>query len=168
MRCTWICSLNLGVTQSAGVSWGSIKDSGTKDSPVFPFTRSSSSSQDRSVPGPCWILPMSFGPVNQQHRRGLLCSSMTWRLRKSPTTCMEVRPPVAKVLILSSMGRHYKKTDKCSWVLLRTWVSMFLHQLCSWVFFKNVGTHVLKLSSWALAKIIELNLLGTWVPTFLN
>jgi hypothetical protein len=45
---------------------------------------------------------------------------------------------------------------------------MFLHQLCSWVFFKNVGTHVLKLSSWALAKIIELNLLGTWVPTFLN
>jgi hypothetical protein len=35
-------------------------------------------------------------------------------------------------------------------------------------FLKNVGTHVLKLSSWALAKTVELNLLGTWVPTFLN
>jgi hypothetical protein len=35
-------------------------------------------------------------------------------------------------------------------------------------FFKNVGTHVLTLSSWALAKTVELNVLGTWVPTFLN
>jgi hypothetical protein len=35
-------------------------------------------------------------------------------------------------------------------------------------FFKNVGTHVLKLSSWALAKTVKLNLIGTWVPTFLN
>jgi hypothetical protein len=43
---------------------GRIRDSGTKDSPVIPFTRTSSSSQDRSVPGPRWILPMSFEPVN--------------------------------------------------------------------------------------------------------
>jgi hypothetical protein len=35
-------------------------------------------------------------------------------------------------------------------------------------FFKNMGTHVFKLNSWALAKTVELNLLGTWVPTFLN
>jgi hypothetical protein len=35
-------------------------------------------------------------------------------------------------------------------------------------FFKNVGTHVLTLSSWALTKTVELNLLETWVPTFLN
>jgi hypothetical protein len=33
---------------------------------------------------------------------------------------------------------------------------------------KNMGTHVLKLSSWALVKTVELNALGTWVPTFLN
>jgi hypothetical protein len=33
---------------------------------------------------------------------------------------------------------------------------------------KNVGTHVLKLSSWALDKTIELNELGMWVPTFLR
>jgi hypothetical protein len=33
---------------------------------------------------------------------------------------------------------------------------------------KNVGTHVLKLSSWVLAKTVELNKLGTWVPTFLS
>jgi hypothetical protein len=35
-------------------------------------------------------------------------------------------------------------------------------------FFKNMGTHVLKLRSWDLAKTVELRLLGTWVPTFLN
>jgi hypothetical protein len=33
---------------------------------INPPTRSSSSSQDRSVPGPRWILSMSFGPVNQR------------------------------------------------------------------------------------------------------
>jgi hypothetical protein len=33
---------------------------------------------------------------------------------------------------------------------------------------KNVGTDVLKLSSWALAKIVEFNELETWVPTFLS
>jgi hypothetical protein len=35
---------------------------------------------------------------------------------------------------------------------------------------KNVGTEVLKLSSWALllTKTVELNELGTWVPTFLS
>jgi hypothetical protein len=78
---------------------------------VIPFTRSSSSFQDRSVPGPRWILLMSFRPVNQQHRRDLLCSGMIRRFRKSPTTCMEVRPPVAKVLILSSMGRNSGDSD---------------------------------------------------------
>jgi hypothetical protein len=33
---------------------------------------------------------------------------------------------------------------------------------------KNVGTDVFKLSSWALAKTVELNELVTWVPTFLS
>jgi hypothetical protein len=44
-----------GSSHSTRTSWGSIKDSGTKDSPIIPFTKSSSSSQDRSVPGPRWI-----------------------------------------------------------------------------------------------------------------
>jgi hypothetical protein len=82
-----------------------------KDSPVIPFTRSSSSSQDRLVPGPRWIRPMSFEPVNQQHRRTLLCNGMIRRFRKSPTTCKDVRPPVAKVLILSSTGRNSSASD---------------------------------------------------------
>jgi hypothetical protein len=94
-----------GSSQSTGMSWGSIKDSRIKDSPVIPFTRSSSSSQDRSVLGLRWILPMSFGPVNQQHRRDLLYSGMTRRFRKSSTTCIEARPPAAKPLILSNTGR---------------------------------------------------------------
>jgi hypothetical protein len=54
---------------------------------------------------------MSFGPVNQQHRRTLLYSGVIRRFRKSPTTCINVRPPVAKVLILSSMGRNSGARD---------------------------------------------------------
>jgi hypothetical protein len=90
---------------------GRIRDSGTKVSPVIPPTRTVSSSQDRSVPGPRWILPMSFGPVNQQHRHGLLCSGVIRRFRRSPTTCVDVRPPVAKPLILSNMGRNSGERD---------------------------------------------------------
>jgi hypothetical protein len=63
------------------------------------------------VPGPRWILPMSFGLVNQQHRRGILCSGMIRRFRRSPTTCIEVRPPVAKTLILSNTGRNSGDRD---------------------------------------------------------
>jgi hypothetical protein len=90
---------------------GRIRDSGTKVSPVIPPTRTASSSQDRSVPGPRWILPMSFTPVNQQHMRALLCSGAIRRFRKSPTTCIDVRPPVARPLILSSMGRNSGAKD---------------------------------------------------------
>jgi hypothetical protein len=101
-----IAVLRPGSSQSAGMFWGSIRDSWTKVSPVIPPTRTASLSQDRSVPGPRWILPMSFGPVNQQHRRGLLCSDMIRCFMRSPTTCIVVRPPVAKTLILSNMGRN--------------------------------------------------------------
>jgi hypothetical protein len=45
---------------------------------------------------------MSFEPVNQQHRRTLYCSGAIRRFRKSPTTCIDVKPPAAKLLILSS------------------------------------------------------------------
>jgi hypothetical protein len=69
-----ITVLRPGSSQSVGMFWGSIRDSGMKVSLVIPPTRTASSSQDRSVPGPRWILLMSFGPVNQQHRRGLLYS----------------------------------------------------------------------------------------------
>jgi hypothetical protein len=100
-----------GSSKSAGMSWGGIRDSWMKDSPVIPFTRSSSSSQNRSVPGPRWIRPMSFGPVNQQHRRALLCSGAIQRFRKSLTTCIDVRTLVARVLILSSMGSNSSASD---------------------------------------------------------
>jgi hypothetical protein len=45
---------------------------------------------------------MSFELVNQQHRRALCYSGAIRRFRKSPTTCIDVRPPAAKLLILSS------------------------------------------------------------------
>jgi hypothetical protein len=54
---------------------------------------------------------MSFGPVNQQHRRGLLCSGMIRRFRRSLTTCIDVGPPVAKTLILSNTGRNSSERD---------------------------------------------------------
>jgi hypothetical protein len=54
---------------------------------------------------------MSFETVNQQHRRALLYSGVIRRFRKSPTTCMEVRPPVAEVLVLSSTGRNSGARD---------------------------------------------------------
>jgi hypothetical protein len=82
-----------------------------KSFPVFPPTRTASSSQDRSVPDPRWILPMSFGPVNQQHRHGLLYSSAIRCFRRSQTTCIDVRPLVAKPLILFNTGRNSSERD---------------------------------------------------------
>jgi hypothetical protein len=52
-------------------------------------------------------------------RHGLLCSGMTRRFRKSSTTFMDVRPPVAKVSILSSTGRSPGDSD--GWVLQSLW-----------------------------------------------
>jgi hypothetical protein len=40
------------------------------------------------------------------HRRGLPYSGMTRRFRKSPSTCIEVRPPTANSLILSRTGSN--------------------------------------------------------------
>jgi hypothetical protein len=54
---------------------------------------------------------MSVEPVNQQHRHALLYSGAIRHFRKSSTTCMEVRPQVAKVLILSSTGRNSGAND---------------------------------------------------------
>jgi hypothetical protein len=45
---------------------------------------------------------MSFEPVNHQHRRALCCSGAIRCFKKSPTTCIDVRPLTAKLLILSS------------------------------------------------------------------
>jgi hypothetical protein len=56
-----------------------------------------------------WILRMSFGPVNQQHRRGLLYRGMIRCFRRSSTTCIDVRSPMAKALILSKTGRNFGK-----------------------------------------------------------
>jgi hypothetical protein len=54
---------------------------------------------------------MSFETVNQQHKRALLYSGVIRRFRKSSTTCMEVRPLIVEVLILSNMGRNSGARD---------------------------------------------------------
>jgi hypothetical protein len=63
------------------------------------------------VPGPRWILLMSLWPMNQQHWRDLLCSSAIRRFRRSPITCIDARPPVAKPLILSNTGSKSGERD---------------------------------------------------------
>jgi hypothetical protein len=72
---------------------------------------------------------MSFEPVNQQHRRTLLYSDAIWRFRKSPTTCIDVRPPVAKVLILSSTGRNSGTRDSLVLQCLRSRASPLLDRM---------------------------------------
>jgi hypothetical protein len=72
---------------------------------------------------------MSFGPVNQQDRRGLFCSGVIWCFRRSPTTCIDVRPPVAKTLILSNMGRNSGKRDGLVLHCLRSSASPLLGRM---------------------------------------
>jgi hypothetical protein len=103
--------LNPASSQSAGMPSGRIRDSGTKGSPVIPFTRTSSSSQERSVPGPHCTRPMSFEPMNQQHRRALCCSGAIRRFKKSLTTCIDVRSPAARLLILSNTSWNSSARD---------------------------------------------------------
>jgi hypothetical protein len=50
---------------------------------------------------------MSFEPVNQQHRHTLCCSGAIRRFRKSPTTCIDVRRPAVKLLILSRTNWNF-------------------------------------------------------------
>ena len=78
---------------------------------MIPFTKSSSSSQDRSVPGPRWTRLGSFVLENQQLKRALACSGAIRRCKKSPTTCIDVRPPVAKDSILPNTGSNSGAND---------------------------------------------------------
>jgi hypothetical protein len=115
-----IAVLSPGSSQSAEMPWGRIRDSGMKDSPVIPFTRTSSSSQVRSVLGPRCTRLMSFEPVNQRHRHALCCSDAIRCFRKSPTTCIDVRPPAAKLLILSSTSWNSGARDGSALHCFRT------------------------------------------------
>jgi hypothetical protein len=63
---------------------------------------------------------MSFEPVNQQRRRALCCSGAIRRFRKSPTTCIDVRPPAAKLLILSSTNWNSGAKDGLALHCLRS------------------------------------------------
>jgi hypothetical protein len=58
------------------------------------------------MPGPRWTRPRSFELVNQHLRRALACSDTIRRCKKSPTTCIDVRPPVARDSILPNMGSN--------------------------------------------------------------
>jgi cell shape-determining protein MreC len=63
------------------------------------------------VPGLRWTRPRSFGLVNKQLRRALACSDAIRRFKKLPTTCIDVRPPVARDLILPNTGSNSGVND---------------------------------------------------------
>jgi hypothetical protein len=58
------------------------------------------------VPDPCWTRSRSFEPENQQLKRVLTCSDAIRRCKKSPTTCIDVRPPDARDSILPNTGSN--------------------------------------------------------------
>jgi hypothetical protein len=83
---------------------GSTSSSGVYASLVIPQISTSSSASDRFVPAPRSILLQSFTPVNMQAILDRYCSGVMRRLRKSPSTIIDVRPPLARTLIRSSTG----------------------------------------------------------------
>jgi hypothetical protein len=105
-----IAVLSPGRRKAHGCSGGGSWTQGQK----FP---NNPSHQDRKlVPGQIGARP-ALDPVDvvrasdQQHRRGLLCSGTIRCFRRSPTTCINVRPPIAKLLILSNTGRKSGERD---------------------------------------------------------
>jgi hypothetical protein len=53
-----------------------------------------------------WTRLGSFVPENQQLKRALTCSGAIRRCKKSPTTCIDVRPPDARDSILPNTGSN--------------------------------------------------------------
>jgi hypothetical protein len=83
---------------------GSTSDSGVYVLPVIAWIEASSSIPDRSVLAPSTILQQLFTSVNMQAILDRCCREAMRRLRKSPSTIMDVRPPLARVLTRSSTG----------------------------------------------------------------
>jgi hypothetical protein len=77
---------------------GRTSDSKENASPVIPRIEISSSALVKSVPGPRAILQQSFGPVYMQAILDHCCRGAMRRLRKSPSTIKDVRPPLASYL----------------------------------------------------------------------
>jgi hypothetical protein len=99
---------------------GSTSDSRAYASPVITRIRTSSSVPDRSEPAPRMILLQSFIPVNMQAILDRCCRGAMRRLRKSPSTIMDVRPPLARVLTRSSTGSSSAGRDGLSFQQLRS------------------------------------------------
>jgi hypothetical protein len=76
----------------------STSDSRVYVSPVIARIEASSSARVRFVLGPRTILQQSFNPVNTQAILDRCCKGAIRCLRKSPSTIMDVRPPLARVL----------------------------------------------------------------------
>jgi hypothetical protein len=86
------------------------EDQGLRDE-GFP---SNPSHQDcQLVPGQVGAWP-TLDPVDVVHAGKPATQArppLQWRFKKSSTTCIDVRPPVAKLLILSSTGRNSSTRD---------------------------------------------------------
>jgi hypothetical protein len=99
---------------------GSTSSSGAYALPVIARIRTSSSTLDRSEPAPCMILLQSFTPVNMQAILDHCCRGAMRRLRKSPSTIINIRPPLARVWTRSSTRSSSAGRDGLAFQLLRS------------------------------------------------
>jgi hypothetical protein len=89
-------------------------------SPVITRIEVSSSALDRSVPTPRTTLQQSFTPVNMQAILDRCCRGAMRHLRKSPSTIMDVRPPLARVLTRTNTGSSSTGRDGLAFQQLRS------------------------------------------------
>jgi hypothetical protein len=90
---------------------GSTSDSGVYVSPVIARIETSNLAWVRSVLGPHTILQQSFDPVYMQAILDRCCRGAMRRLRKSPNTIMDIRPPLARVLTRFRIGSSSSSSD---------------------------------------------------------
>jgi hypothetical protein len=98
----------------------STNDSRAYTLPVIARIRTSNSVQDRSEPAPRIILLQSFTLMNMQAILDCCCRGAMRHLRKSPSTIMDVRLHLARVLTRSSTGSSFAGMDGLAFQQLRS------------------------------------------------
>jgi hypothetical protein len=114
---------------------GRTRDSWLNASPVIARIDASSSALVKSEPGQRAILQESFDPVYMQAILDRCCRGAMRRLRKSPSTIMDVRPPLASSLTRFRTGPISAGNEGLAFQVLRSLrglsVGSFRHSLAS-------------------------------------
>jgi hypothetical protein len=99
---------------------GRTRDSRLNASPVIARSAASSSALEKSELGPRAILQQSFGPVYIQAILDRCCRGVMRRLKKSPSTIIDVRPPITSSLTRFSTGTSSADSDGLAFQVLRS------------------------------------------------